>query len=132
MESAGPQPFQLFLRPGDHRIAAIHRWPLAPVDVQRQKPGHLRGADLQIAGAGQGLSFRAGLGLVRNLSPQGQAGRVASTFFVVLYIAISAAVIAIGLAAQPFGLRATGIVTAITVAALAATCAASLAALRQK
>jgi MFS family permease len=85
-----------------------------------------------IAGAGQGLSFRAGLGLVRNLSPQEQAGRAASTFFVVLYIAISAAVIAIGLAAQPFGLRRTGIVTAIIVAALAAVCAASLAALRHK
>lgn len=84
-----------------------------------------------VAGSGQGLSFRAGLGLVRELSPEGQAGQVASTFFVVLYIAISTAVIAIGLAARPFGLRATGIVTAIIVAALAAACAASLTALRE-
>lgn len=92
----------------------------------------LLAAGAAVAGAGQGLSFRAGLGLVRDLSPQEQAGRVASTFFVVLYTAISIAVIAIGVAAQPFGLRLTGIVTAIIVAALAAACAGSLTALRGK
>ncbi|MDQ3906349.1 MAG: MFS transporter [Actinomycetota bacterium] len=81
-----------------------------------------------IAGAGQGLSFRAALGLVRNLSPQDQTGRVASMYFVVLYTAISTAVIAIGLAAHPFGLRLTGIATAVIVAVLAAICTVSLAA----
>lgn len=84
-----------------------------------------------VAGTGQGLSFRAGLALVRDLSPGQQAGRVASTFFVVLYVAISAAVISMGIAAESFGLRATGITTAVIVAALAAVCAASLIALRE-
>jgi MFS family permease len=84
-----------------------------------------------IAGAGQGLSFRGGLALVRALSPQQQAGRVASTFFVVLYAAISTAVIGIGIAAETFGLRRTGIATAVIVAALAAICAGSLAVLRE-
>jgi MFS family permease len=84
-----------------------------------------------IAGAGQGLSFRGGLALVGALSPQQQAGRVASTFFVVLYAAVSTAVIAIGIAAQNFGLRQTGIATAVIVAVLAATCAGSLTALRE-
>lgn len=84
-----------------------------------------------LAGAGQGLSFRGGLALVRALSPQQQAGRVASAFFVVLYAAISTAVIGIGIAAQAFGLRRTGIATAVIVAALAAVSAGSLAALRE-
>lgn len=83
-----------------------------------------------IAGAGQGLSFRGGLALVRALSPRQQAGRVASTFFVVLYAAVSIAVIAIGIATRNFGLRQTGIATAAIVAVLAAICAGSLAALR--
>jgi MFS family permease len=84
-----------------------------------------------IAGAGQGLSFRSGLALARALSPHQQAGRVASTFFVVLYAAISTAVIGIGIAAQNFGLRQTGIATAVIVAALAAICAGSLVVLRE-
>ena len=84
-----------------------------------------------IAGAGQGLSFRGGLALVRALSPPQHAGRVASTFFVVLYAAVSTAVIAIGIAAQNFGLRPTGIATAVIVAVLATICAGSLAALRR-
>lgn len=88
-------------------------------------------AGAMIAGAGQGLSFRGGLALVRTLSPQHQAGRVASAFFIVLYAAVSTAVIAIGIAAQNFGLRPTGIITAAIVAVLAAICAGSLAGLRE-
>ncbi len=83
-----------------------------------------------IAGAGQGASFRAGLALIRDLSPAEHTGRVASTFFVVLYCAISTAVLAIGFAADYFGLRLTGIVTAGIVALLAAICLTSLLALR--
>lgn len=90
----------------------------------------LLAAGTVIAGVGQGLSFRGGLALIRALSPRQQAGRVASTFFVVLYAAISAATIGIGIAAQNFGLRRTGIVTAVIVAVLAAVCVGSLAALR--
>jgi MFS family permease len=85
-----------------------------------------------IAGTGQGLSFRGGLALARALSPQQQAGRVASTFFVVLYAAISTAVVGIGIAAQSFGLRQTGIATAVIVAVLAAICVGSLVALREQ
>lgn len=91
----------------------------------------LLAAGTVIAGAGQGLSFRSGLALVRALSPQQQAGRVASTFFVVLYAAISTAVIGIGIAAQNFGLRRTGIATAVIVAVLSAICIGSLVALRE-
>jgi len=49
---------------------------------------------------------------------------------VVLYAATSTAVIGIGFAAQNFGLRQTGIATAVIVAALAAGCFGSLVALR--
>lgn len=84
-----------------------------------------------IAGAGQGLSFRAGLALTRAASPPQHTGQVASTFFVACYLAISTAAIAIGLAATQFGLRQTGIATALIVAALAALCLASLTALRR-
>jgi MFS family permease len=88
-------------------------------------------AGAMVAGTGQGLSFRSGLALVSALSPERQAGRAASTFFVVLYAAVSAAVLGIGMAAQNFGLRQTGIATAAIVAVLAAICAGSLAALRE-
>lgn len=90
----------------------------------------LLAAGTVIAGAGQGLSFRGGLALVSALSPQQQAGRVASTFFVVLYAAVSTAVIGIGIAAQSFGLKQTGIATAVIVAAPAVICVGSLVALR--
>ena len=70
-------------------------------------------------------------GISMALSPKQQAGHVASAFFVVLYAAVSTAVIGIGIAAQNFGLRQTGIATAVIIAALAAICAGSLAALRE-
>lgn len=88
-------------------------------------------AGAMIAGTGQGLSFRGGLALVRDLSPQHEAGRVASAFFIVLYAAVSTAVIAIGIATQNFGLRPTGIITAAIVAVLAAICAGTLVRLRE-
>jgi MFS family permease len=74
-----------------------------------------------IAGFGQGLSFRAGLTAVNESSPAAQRGAVASSFFVVMYIAISVPVIGEGVLAQAIGLRAAGLTFAALVAALSAT-----------
>jgi predicted MFS family arabinose efflux permease len=73
-----------------------------------------------IAGFGQGLSFRGGLMRVNERSPADQRGAVASSFFVVMYIAISAPVIGDGVLAQVAGLRAAGLTFAALVAALSA------------
>jgi predicted MFS family arabinose efflux permease len=73
-----------------------------------------------IAGAGQGLSFRAGLSGVNAASPAEDRAAVASSFFVVAYVAISLPVIGEGLLAQLAGLRAAGLVFAAVVAGLAA------------
>ena len=53
-----------------------------------------------VAGFGQGLSFRAGLGAVNAGSPQSGGAEVASSFFVVAYVAISIPVVGEGLLAQ--------------------------------
>jgi MFS family permease len=74
-----------------------------------------------IAGFGQGLSFRAGLAAVNERAPAAQRGAVASSFFVVMYVAISLPVIGEGLLAQGVGLRAAGLTFAGVVAALSAT-----------
>ena len=73
-----------------------------------------------VAGVGQGLSFRAGLTGVNSASPPAHRAEVASSFFVVAYLAISAPVIGVGVLAQAAGLRSAGIVFAACVAALAA------------
>jgi len=73
-----------------------------------------------LAGAGQGLSFRSALGrLNAEASPQ-QRVQVASSFFVVAYIAISIPVIGEGVLAEIAGLRTAGLVFAGVVAAIAA------------
>jgi MFS family permease len=74
-----------------------------------------------IAGFGQGLSFRAGLTAVNERAPAAQRGAVASSFFIVMYVAISLPVIGEGLLAQAVGLRAAGLTFACVVAALSAT-----------
>lgn len=71
-------------------------------------------------GAGQGLSFRAGLAAVTAHSPSDRRGEVTSSLFIVLYVAISIPVIGVGAAAQVFGLVAAGVAFAAIVAALAA------------
>ena len=73
-----------------------------------------------VAGLGQGLSFRAGLAAVNEASPPARRGEVASSFFVVAYVAISLPVVGVGLLAQLEGLRAAGLIFAAAVAALAA------------
>jgi predicted MFS family arabinose efflux permease len=69
-----------------------------------------------IAGFGQGLSFRAGLAAVNERSPAAERGGVASSFFVVMYVAISVPVIGVGVLAQAVGLRAAGLTFAALVA----------------
>ncbi|MDQ6751539.1 MAG: MFS transporter [Actinomycetota bacterium] len=74
-----------------------------------------------VAGFGQGLSFRSGLAAVNEESPADRRAEVASSFFVVAYVAISIPVVGEGLLAQGAGLRAAGLVFAGVVATLAAT-----------
>jgi hypothetical protein len=72
------------------------------------------------AGIGQGLSFRAGLAGVNQASPAESRGEVASSFFVVAYVAISIPVIGEGVLAQVSSLKLAGLVFAGVVAALSA------------
>ncbi|WP_339664748.1 hypothetical protein [Marinobacter sp. UBA2688] len=53
-----------------------------------------------IAGMGQGTSFRAGMSVIAAASPTREKAAVTSTFFVVVYIAISVPVIGLGLMAS--------------------------------
>ncbi len=73
-----------------------------------------------IAGVGQGLSFRAGLTSLNAVSPPERRANIASSFFVVAYVAISLPVIGEGVLAQSAGLKTAGLVFAGAVAALAA------------
>ncbi|MFM0008813.1 MFS transporter [Paraburkholderia sediminicola] len=53
-----------------------------------------------LAGIGQGISFRAGLGEIASAAPAHRRAEVTSSFFVVLYVAISLPVIGLGIAVQ--------------------------------
>nr|WP_244850942.1 MFS transporter [Caballeronia sp. SL2Y3] len=69
-----------------------------------------------LCGLGQGISFRAALGELSNRSPAERKAEVTAAFFVVLYVAISLPVIAIGVAVQRIGITpATIAFAAITV-----------------
>ena len=83
-------------------------------------------AGATLAGGGQGLSFRAALAAVNEAAPPSHRAEVASSFFVVAYLAISIPVIGEGVLAQAAGLRAAGIVFAGVVAALSAVVVAML------
>jgi hypothetical protein len=72
-----------------------------------------------VAGLGQGASFRAGLQAVTGAAPADRRSEVSSTFFLVLYVAISIPVIGVGAGAQVFGLVPTAVVFAGIVALLA-------------
>ncbi|WP_251975897.1 MFS transporter [Salinicola avicenniae] len=71
-----------------------------------------------VAGVGQGIAFRAGLGAVAAASPAERKAAVVSTFFVVAYVAISVPVIGIGLMASLVSLQLTGLIFAGLVALL--------------
>jgi MFS family permease len=85
--------------------------------VTAQLPVVLAGA--VVAGLGQGASFRAGLQAVAGAAPADRRSEVSSTFFLVLYVAISIPVIGVGAAAQVFGLVPAAVVFAGIVALLA-------------
>lgn len=61
-----------------------------------------------LAGSGQGIAFRAGMGAIAAACPAAQRGAVTSTFFVIVYVALSIPVVGIGLTARYLGLEATG------------------------
>lgn len=71
-----------------------------------------------LSGFGQGLGFRAGMAAVTAAAPVERRGEVTSTFFVVIYVAISIPVIGVGVAADALGLRQAGTGFAIGVAVL--------------
>lgn len=72
-----------------------------------------------LAGIGQGISFRAGLAALAAEAAPAQRAEVASTFFVVAYLAISVPVVGVGLAADRLGLRTAGIVFSLAIGLLA-------------
>ena len=71
-----------------------------------------------VAGFGQGLSFRAGLASLNARAPAAQRAAVASSFFVVAYVAISVPVIGEGALAQASGLKPAGFAFTAVVAVL--------------
>ncbi|HEY2221856.1 MFS transporter [Actinomycetospora sp.] len=79
-----------------------------------------------VAGVGQGMSFRAGLGAVSAGSPPDRRSEVASSFFLVLYVAISLPVIGEGVASAAFGLVPSAVAFSVIVAVLAAIAFVSL------
>ena len=72
-----------------------------------------------VAGLGQGASFRAGLQAVTGAAPADRRSEVSSSYFIVLYVAISIPVIGVGAGAQVFGLVPMAVVFAGIVALLA-------------
>lgn len=83
-----------------------------------------------VSGFGQGISFSRGLAAVAEGTPAESRAAVNSTYFVVAYVAISIPVVGAGLAAQTWGLRASGTIFALAVGALAALCLVAI--LRQE
>lgn len=79
-----------------------------------------------VAGLGQGMSFRAGLAAVNAEAPADRRAGVASTFFVVIYVALSLPVVGEGLATDVVGLRTAGIGFSVAVALLAGSVLAAL------
>ena len=75
-----------------------------------------------VSGLGQGISFSRGLAAVAEGTPAEVRAAVNSAYFVVAYVAISMPVVGAGLAAQAWGLRASGTVFALAVGVLAAAC----------
>jgi MFS family permease len=73
-----------------------------------------------VAGSGQGLSLRAGLAAVNAEAPASRRAEVASSFFVIAYVAVSLPVVGEGVLADAAGLRPAGLVFAAVVAVLSA------------
>ncbi|MFF9349395.1 MFS transporter [Streptomyces sp. NPDC014734] len=71
-------------------------------------------------GTGQGLAFRAALGLVGGAAPARHRGGTISAFFVVAYAGISLPVVGVGALATWLGLRDAGLIFSACVMLLAA------------
>lgn len=72
-----------------------------------------------VAGAGQGPTLSSGLTTVNARVDPAVRAEVTSSYFVVLYVALSLPVIGLGAASQAWGLRTSGIAFCAAVAALA-------------
>jgi MFS family permease len=72
-----------------------------------------------VAGIGQGMILRAGMGAVTASSPADKKAAVTSAFFVVLYVSISVPVVAVGFSVRVFGLEHVGEFFAALVAVVA-------------
>lgn len=72
-----------------------------------------------LAGAGQGMVFRAGMGAVTAATPPHHKAAVTSALFLVFYFSMSLPVIALGFALPEFGLRHAGEVFSAMVAVIA-------------
>ncbi len=83
-----------------------------------------------ICGIGQGGAFRAGLGAITAATPPRRRAEVASTFFVVAYVAISIPVVGVGLLADLTDLPTAGISFSVVVALLSMFALVSLVVLR--
>ncbi len=79
-----------------------------------------------VAGFGQGMSFRSGLGAVTSASPADDRAAVASTFFTLAYVALALPVIGVGISTRVVSLRTTGLVFSAAVMVLAAVAAGLL------
>jgi MFS family permease len=75
-----------------------------------------------VAGVGVGVSFSRGLAAVADKTPPERRAEVNSTYFVVVYAAISLPVVGEGFASQALGLRTAGVGFAVAVALLAVVC----------
>lgn len=72
-----------------------------------------------VCGIGQGITFSKGMAVVTAALPADRRAEVTSTFFVVLYVALSVPVVGAGAAASAWGLVTAGLVFAAAVALLA-------------
>jgi MFS family permease len=72
-----------------------------------------------LAGAAQGLSFRAALGVVTAESPPPERGAVASTFFAICYLGLSLPVVGVGIGIKVDGLVHAGELFAALLAVVA-------------
>lgn len=71
-----------------------------------------------VAGMGHGVTFGAGVRSVTDASPSDRRAEVASTFFIVGYIAVSVPVVGMGFGATLMGLRNAAIVFSCAVAVI--------------
>ena len=85
-----------------------------------------------LAGVGQGMAFSKGMAAVHERVDPGMRAAVTSSFFLVLYVAISLPVVAVGAASQAWGLVAAGVGLAVGVAVLAVVALVALLVLQRR